>query len=50
MILFDNPSLTRGAIDAALGVASLLPDFIVYSLLMGGALAGDDVQALWGAQ
>lgn len=45
--VFDNPSLTRGAIDAALSVASLLPDFIVYSMLMGGALTGDDVQALW---
>lgn len=45
--VFDNPSLTRGAIDAALSVANLLPDFIVYSMLMGGALTGDDVQALW---
>lgn len=45
--VFDNPSLTREAIDAALGVANLLPDFIVYSMLMGGALTGDDVQALW---
>jgi hypothetical protein len=45
--VFDNPSLTREAIDAAMSVASLLPDFIVYSMLMGGALAGDDVQALW---
>lgn len=45
--VFDNPSLTRGAIDAALSVATLLPDFIVYGMLMGGALAGDDVQALW---
>ena len=45
--VFDNPALTRGAIDAALGVASLLPDFVVYSMLMGGALTGDDVQALW---
>lgn len=45
--VFDNPSLTRGAIDAALGVANLLPDFVVYSMLMGGALTGDDVQALW---
>lgn len=45
--VFDNPSLTRGAIDAAMSVASLLPDFVVYSMLMGGALAGDDVQALW---
>lgn len=48
--VFDNPSLTRGAIDAALSVANLLPDFIVYSMLMGGALTGDDVQALWGAR
>lgn len=45
--VFDNPSLTREAIDAALGVANLLPDFIVYSMLMGGALTGDDVRALW---
>lgn len=45
--VFDNPSLTREAIDAAMSVASLLPDFIVYSMLMGGALTGDDVQALW---
>jgi hypothetical protein len=45
--VFDNPSLTREAIDAALGVANLLPDFIVYSMLTGGALTGDDVQALW---
>ena len=45
--VFGNPSLTRGAIDAALGVANLLPDFVVYSMLMGGALTGDDVQALW---
>ena len=48
--VFDNPSLTRGAIDAAMSVASLLPDFIVYSLLMGGALAGDDVRVLWGSR
>lgn len=48
--VFDNPSLTRGAIDAAVSVASLLPDFIVYSMLMGGALTGDDVQALWGSR
>lgn len=48
--VFDNPSLTRGAIDAALSVANLLPDFIVYSMLMGGALTGDDVQALWGSR
>ena len=46
----DNPSLTRGAIDSAMSVASFLPDFIVYSLLMGGALTGDDVQALWGSR
>ena len=45
--VFNNPSLTREAIDAALGVANLLPDFVVYSMLMGGALTGDDVQALW---
>lgn len=45
--VFDNPSLTRGAIDAALSVANLLPDFIVYSMLMGGALTGDDVRTLW---
>lgn len=45
--VFDNPSLTREAIDAALGVANLLPDFIVYSMLMGGALTGDDVRTLW---
>ena len=45
--VFDNPSLTRGAIDAALSVANLLPDFIVYSMLMGGALTGDDVRVLW---
>lgn len=45
--VFDNPSLTRGAIDAAMDVAGFLPDFIVYSLLMGGALTGDDVRVLW---
>lgn len=45
--VFDNPSLTREAIDAALSVANILPDFIVYSMLMGGALTGDDVRALW---
>ena len=45
--VFDNPSLTRGAIDAAMSVATILPDFIVYSMLRGGALTGDDVQALW---
>lgn len=48
--VFDNPSLTREAIDAALSVANLLPDFIVYSMLMGGALAGDDVRTLWGSR
>ena len=48
--VFDNPSLTREAVDAAMSVASLLPDFIVYSMLMGGALTGDDVQALWGSR
>jgi hypothetical protein len=48
--VFDNPSLTRVAIDATLSVANLLPDFIVYSMLMGGALTGDDVQALWGSR
>lgn len=45
--VFDNPALTREAVDAAMSVASLLPDFIVYSMLMGGALAGDDVRVLW---
>lgn len=45
--VFDNPALTREAIDAALSVANLLPDFIVYSMLMGGALTGDDVRVLW---
>ena len=45
--VFDNPSLTREAIDAAMSVANLLPDFIVYSMLMGGALTGDDVRTLW---
>lgn len=45
--VFDNPSLTREAVEAALSVANLLPDFIVYSMLMGGALTGDDVRALW---
>ena len=45
--VFDNPALTREAIDAAVSVASLLPDFIVYSMLMGGALTGDDVRVLW---
>jgi len=48
--VFDNPSLTREAVDAAVSVASLLPDFVVYSMLMGGALTGDDVQALWGSR
>ena len=48
--VFDNPSLTRGAIDAAMSVASLLPDFVVDGMLRGGALAGDDVQALWGSR
>ena len=48
--VFDNPALTREAVDAAMGVANLLPDFIVYSMLMGGALAGDDVRTLWGAR
>lgn len=48
--VFDNPSLTRGAIDAAMSVASLLPDFVVYSMLMGGALTGDDVRTLWGSR
>lgn len=48
--VFDNPALTREAIDAALSVASILPDFIVYSMLMGGALAGDDVRTLWGSR
>lgn len=44
--VFDNPALTREAVDAALSVANLLPDFIVYSMLMGGALTGDDVRVL----
>ena len=48
--VFDNPALTREAVDAAMSVASLLPDFIVYSMLLGGALTGDDVQALWGSR
>lgn len=48
--VFDNLSLTREAIDAAMSVASILPDFIVYSMLMGGALAGDDVRTLWGSR
>ena len=48
--VFDNPALTRGAIDAAMSVANLLPDFIVYSMLRGGALAGDDVRTLWGSR
>ena len=48
--VFDNPALTREAIDAALSVANLLPDFIVYSMLMGGALTGDDVRTLWGSR
>ena len=48
--VFDNPALTREVIDAALSVANLLPDFIVYSMLMGGALAGDDVRTLWGSR
>lgn len=48
--VFDNPALTREAIDAALSVANLLPDFIVYGMLMGGALAGDDVRTLWGSR
>lgn len=48
--VFVNPSLTREAVDAAMSVANLLPDFIVYSMLMGGALTGDDVQALWGSR
>lgn len=48
--VFDNPALTRGAIDAAMDVASFLPDFIVYSMLMGGALTGDDVRVLWGSR
>lgn len=45
--VFDNPALTREAVDASLSVANLLPDFIVYSMLMGGALTGDDVRVLW---
>ena len=45
--VFDNPSLTREAIGAAMRVATLLPSFVVNGMLRGGALAGDDVQALW---
>ena len=45
--VFDNPSLTREAVDAVLRVADRLPSFIVHSLLMGGALTGDDVRVLW---
>lgn len=48
--VFDNPALTREAVDAAMSVANLLPDFIVYSMLMGGALTGDDVRVLWGSR
>ena len=48
--VFENPSLTREAIDSAMRVASLLPDFIVNSMLRGGALTGDDVRALWGSR
>lgn len=48
--VFENPSLTREAIDAAMRVASLLPDFIVNSMLRGGALTGDNVRALWGSR
>lgn len=45
--VFDNPSLTREAVDAVLRVADRLPSFIVNSLLRGGALTGDDVRVLW---
>ena len=45
--VFDNPSLTREAVDAVLRVADRLPSFIVNSLLRGGALTGDDVCVLW---
>ena len=45
--VFDNPALTREAVDAVLRVANRLPSFIVNSLLRGGALAGDDVRVLW---
>lgn len=45
--VFDNPSLTREAIDAAMRVAALLPSFVVNGMLRGGALAGDDVRVLW---
>lgn len=48
--VFENPSLTREAIDSAMRVVSLLPDFIVNSMLRGGALTGDDVRALWGSR
>ena len=45
--VFDNPSLTREAIDAAMRVAALLPSFVVNGMLRGGALTGDDVRVLW---
>lgn len=48
--VFENPALTREAVDAAMSVANLLPDFIVNSMLMGGALTGDDVRTLWGSR
>lgn len=48
--VFDNPSLTREAVDAVLRVADRLPSFIVNSLLRGGALTGDDVRVLWGSR
>lgn len=48
--VFENPALTREAVDAAMSVANLLPDFIVNSMLMGGALTGDDVRVLWGSR
>ena len=47
---FDNPALTREAIDAAIRVASLLPSFVVGAMLRGGALTGRDVQVLWEAR
>lgn len=46
--VFENPSPTREAIDSAMRAASLLPDFIVNSMLRGGALTGDDARTLRG--
>lgn len=48
--VFDNPALTREAIDAAMRVATLLPSFVVNGMLRGGALTGDDVRTLWGSR